>query len=198
MEDKKLNLAEVLKGHVGRTFYSPMYGDVVVDGVYTEGRESCISIRRPSCKHYSAVLDENGRYDDGGELMIFPSKDQRDWDKWIEENTKVTYGDVLRELCPLSERVILPTFNGKQLEKLIAINKLMNAQKYIEKGWHPNWKDERQRKYNLYIDRDEKIKINSVTTVRFMELYFSSEANARRAIEILGGDVIKQALNTDW
>ena len=78
----------ILKGHEGETFYSPIYGDVHINfGVsgdnenvlrmYPAGEFSCYLPVSPNGYHFD--------YSNSGEMIIFPSKDQRDWNKWIEE-----------------------------------------------------------------------------------------------------------------
>lgn len=87
----ELNLCEILKGHEGETFYSPMYGEVKligVDGSTLHGNSNYpITIAGVNGRDIS-ILCPNGHFinEDRGECMLFPSKDQRDWNKWIEEH----------------------------------------------------------------------------------------------------------------
>lgn len=69
-----LNLCEILKGHEGETFYNAISGSYIKlksinGGIVFSGTS----------------FNEDGSYVKGGECMLFPSKDQRDWNKWIEE-----------------------------------------------------------------------------------------------------------------
>lgn len=85
-----INLCEILKGHNGETFYSPMYGEVKListDGfTFPSNSKYPITIERIN-GHDVSILCPNGHYlnEDKGECMLFPSKDQRDWNKWVEE-----------------------------------------------------------------------------------------------------------------
>lgn len=81
---KELNLCEILKGHEGETFYSPIYGKVKIAIV----DDNTIEIW-PLRKDAYLPLSSNGHHKDNpkeGELLLFPSKDQRDWNKWDKEN----------------------------------------------------------------------------------------------------------------
>lgn len=75
---KTLNLCEILKGREGETFYSPFYGKNI----------KLYSVQNNKISFYGGYtgLFDDGSYIKGGECMLFPSKDQRDWNKWIEEN----------------------------------------------------------------------------------------------------------------
>lgn len=82
-----------------------------------------------------------------------------------------------------------------QLQKLLAINKLMNVAHYLNDGWKPNWKDETQRKYYIYYDiNDKAFVIDHNTHFNYGVVYFKSIEIAEQAIEILGDETIKLAL----
>lgn len=77
--NENINLSEILKGHEGETFYSPTFGNsklcYIYDVLYFEGINATLSFD----------VNANGTYCKDGEICIFPSKEQRDWNKWIEE-----------------------------------------------------------------------------------------------------------------
>lgn len=81
--NKNINLCEILKGHEDETFYSPVYGIV---RAYIEGDK----IKMIGRYNYM-MLNSKGFNDNHEDLydclecLIFPSKDRRDWNKWIEE-----------------------------------------------------------------------------------------------------------------
>ena len=87
MEEKELNLCEILKGHEGETFYSPLYGNIklrAIDNGYVyplkfdcKGNPNFTTFSKCGKPNILAV-----------ECLVFPSKDQRDWNKWAEENNK--------------------------------------------------------------------------------------------------------------
>lgn len=65
---------------------------------------------------YSILFLPDGTLNYGGEYMLFPSKDQRDWNKWLEEqNTKVPkiWSEIIVDKHSLALGVCLsPAHNG--------------------------------------------------------------------------------------
>lgn len=85
--DNELNLCVLLRDHIGETFYSPMVGDVKLVTIYEDSSgNALIRTNIPHDEYDDLCFDCHGHYMTGGEMMLFPSKDQRDWNKWIEEN----------------------------------------------------------------------------------------------------------------
>ncbi len=91
--ETKINIAEILKDKLENTkLYSPLFGDVYF---YYVGNDLI------KVKHHGgriAVLFDNGRYYDypESELLLFPSKEMRDWSKFAWKK-----GDVLINSCGL-------------------------------------------------------------------------------------------------
>lgn len=89
--EEKINIAEILKDKLENTkLYSPLFGDVYF---YYVGNDLI------KVKHHGgriAVLFDNGRYYDypESELLLFPSKEMRDWSKFAWKK-----GDVLINSC---------------------------------------------------------------------------------------------------
>lgn len=83
---ENINLCEILRGHEGETFYCTIFGKVKLNGINNDGIGYPIEIIiKDQVIH---VLDKCGRFVkdyDEGECTLFPSKDQRNWNKWIEE-----------------------------------------------------------------------------------------------------------------
>ena len=91
--EEKLNIAEILKdAPTGTLLYSPIFGELAYIGCYAdEGQTYSIIV----CQYPDAIgqgnsvsveFDENGTYLNrgyssrrGGECLLFPSKDNRDW-----------------------------------------------------------------------------------------------------------------------
>jgi hypothetical protein len=122
----------------------------------------------------------------------------------------VTYEDICRELflnrpswrltgsgitnCTL-DTIIYPSSMGtshKQLEQLLALNKLMNVAKYLNGDWEPNWNDEFEDKFCFYYSG--KLNICSKKYSNFGCAYFKTKDLAHQAIEILGEEEVKKAL----
>lgn len=82
--NENINLCEILKGHEGETFYSPCYGFVYFKEIRSEYPFPICCINKYDSninftKYGKISVNENT------ECVIFPSKDQRDWNKWTEE-----------------------------------------------------------------------------------------------------------------
>ena len=85
--EQKLIIAEILKHKPqGIKLYSPIFGDCTF--CYVKDESSDICVRRP----YNEVnyFNFDGVYHTGGECLLFPSNEMRDWSKFAWQN-----GDVL-------------------------------------------------------------------------------------------------------
>lgn len=126
---------------------------------------------------------------------------------------KITYNDICRELffnrpswrltgsgitnCTL-DTIIYPSSMGtshKQLEQLLALNKLMNVAKYLNGDWEPDFTDIEELKWYINYD-SENLMLGAyfIHTYRHSHTYFKSEELAYQAIEILGEEEVKKAL----
>lgn len=85
MEQKDINIYEILKGvEYGTELYTPMCGNVVF--TFLPSNNEIIRTEK-DLRIYR--FDKNGRWMEGGEVMLFPSKEMRDWSKFFKK------GDVL-------------------------------------------------------------------------------------------------------
>lgn len=129
---------------------------------------------------------------------------------------EITYKDVCRELflskpswrlletgvtkyTAVSDSAIscsrLTATSNKQLEQLVALNKLMNVAKYLNGDWEPDWNNSRETKWCLFFDYwKQKIIASNWQTSYYGCVYFKSEKLAYQAIEILGEEAVKKAL----
>lgn len=192
--NKDFNLYEILKGHEGETFYSPIYGDVHINfGVsgdnenvlrmYPAGEFSCYLPVSPNGYHFD--------YSNSGEMIIFPSKDQRDWNKWIEEQEpKVpkTWSEFVEKDNRAITYNLEVTYNEYQphstsytpIEKsalaLLKINQL------IEVGYGGNvtnedWKNPYLAKYDIIPDtaHSDKLCVRCVGFVKSVIAFYTKE-----------------------
>lgn len=86
-----LDLVEILKNcPVGTKLYSTVHGEVLLKGVIETDTEYPIRI---SHIRGDAEFARNGKYynEYGGECVLFPSKDQRDWSKFKVPVKKFDY-----------------------------------------------------------------------------------------------------------
>ena len=78
----------------------------------------------------------------------------------------------------------------KQLQRLLAINKLMNVAEYLNEGWKPDWKDPLKSKwYILWDSCSSKFEIGYRNSYISGPIYFKTPDLALQAIEILGEEV---------
>lgn len=139
----------------------------------------------------------------------------------VEKENKLTYEDVAKSLFSKSAFYIQANANienasylsncvtnltdvtnctsKKQAEKLLAINILMNVAKYLNGDWQPSFENDFNSSYYIsYVPYRDEIKVSSAAFVNTIEVYFKSEELAKKAIEILGEDIIRLALCTDY
>lgn len=90
MKNEELNLVELLKDcPKGTKLYSPMFGYVFLSAVKTNKIE--ITIQDDDKVKNTTSVKVNGYFNSNfsdGECMLFPSKDQRDWNVWKAEQKK--------------------------------------------------------------------------------------------------------------
>lgn len=108
----------------------------------------------------------------------------------------ITYDDIVRSICP-SQYCVIFAPSTKQLEKVLAINRLINVAKYLNGGWKPYWQNN-QEKYYIKLDEENQLCISSAQYENEGHIYFESKEKADKAIEILGEDIIRLALTTDY
>ena len=81
----------------------------------------------------------------------------------------------------------------KQLQRLLAINKLMNVAEYLNDGWKPNWKDSTVKWYLLWQACDEQLCTIDLIHIQYPGPVFKTQKLALQAIEILGEEEVKLA-----
>lgn len=88
MEQKDIDIYEILKDMPkGTKLYTPLVGMVEFTSVATN-KEAGEAIWTEN-RNGEFSFDKNGRWLDGGEVLLFPSKEMRDWNKFFKK------GDVL-------------------------------------------------------------------------------------------------------
>lgn len=101
MEQKDINIYEILKGvEYGTELYTPMCGNVVF--TFLPSNNEIIRTEK-DLRIYR--FDKNGRWMEGGEVMLFPSKEMRDWSKFAWKK-----GDVL--ICYEGKKPYYTIFDG--------------------------------------------------------------------------------------
>lgn len=88
MEQKDFDIYEILKGMPdGTPLYSPLCGNVGLS--YLESNKESAEAIWTEDKNGEYTFNKNGRWMKGGEVLLFPSKEMRDWSKFFKK------GDVL-------------------------------------------------------------------------------------------------------
>ena len=146
-------------------------------------------------------------YQEGNEIKFRPIKNKLTYEdiaKKLFSNNITYYTNLYGGIynCPVGledSKVSHPNncTSEKQVQKLLAINKLMNVAKYLNGDWQPDWNSEVEDKYYIYATTNI-IDIASATFRYSDVVYFKSRKLAEQAIEILGKETIKLALCTDW
>lgn len=133
--NENINLCEILKGHKGETFYSRCFGNVILI--------DHIDLKFKASKEHDEIILEyyhKGNYSENGEQDLFPSKNQQDWNKWIEEqNSKVPktwnnikdkyiyYFKVCNDLIELESSATVLSPIEKSALALLKIHQLIDA-----------------------------------------------------------------------
>ena len=83
--NENINLVEILKDcPKGTKFYSSVYGELIYSSMYTDSLDPKIYFIDENNRSIIVGYYRDGRlYDTKGECTIFPSKDQRDWSKFV-------------------------------------------------------------------------------------------------------------------
>ena len=99
--EEKINIAEILKDKKdGIILYSPIFGECTFCCVREDTNDICVK-KHNGVKEF---FDSKGLYYNTGEVMLFPSKEMRDWSKFAWKR-----GDVLKNTA-YEERVIFDGF----------------------------------------------------------------------------------------
>ena len=89
--NENLNLREILKDcPTGTKLYSPIFGDVELVKVYSQAEATNFHIVVKLSDGETDAFTKDGKLftEYNGECTIFPSKDQRDWNKFKVEKPK--------------------------------------------------------------------------------------------------------------
>ena len=82
--EDNLDIASILSGHEGLSIYHVMFGNVVICNVTKDK----IYFYSKNCKGEKLFVNNLGKSYDDGECLIFPSKTERDWTKFIDDDLK--------------------------------------------------------------------------------------------------------------
>ena len=76
--NENINLCQILKDcPKGTKLWSPIWGDITFETI--DAFDGLVYVLKHKGVH---IILDNGKFDADGECIIFPSKDQRDWNKF--------------------------------------------------------------------------------------------------------------------
>lgn len=91
MEQKDFDVYEILKGvPVGTKLYTPMCGKVWLSGMAND-KDSAKAIWTEDEAGREHFFDKNGKIHKEGEILLFPSKQMRDWSKFFKKGDVLEY-----------------------------------------------------------------------------------------------------------
>lgn len=104
MEQKDIDIYEILKGMPdGTPLYTPLCGNVEFTSVAADKNKSEAIWTENKDGEYS--FNKNGRWMEGGEVLLFPSKEMRDWSKFFKKGDVLEYvgGENVKGNCIFEE-----------------------------------------------------------------------------------------------
>lgn len=79
--DDNINIADILQDKPkGTTLYSPAFGHVILSCIYDDDSKFRIEVLDKEYIYYK--FTESGKLSKGGECMLFPSEQMREWEKY--------------------------------------------------------------------------------------------------------------------
>lgn len=96
MEQKDIDIYEILKGMPdGTPLYTPLCGNVEFTSVVADKNKS--EAIWTENKNGELSFNKNGKWMEGGEVLLYPSKEMRDWSKFFKKGDVLTTGDGKKE-----------------------------------------------------------------------------------------------------
>ena len=103
---------------------------------------------------------------------------------------KLMYDDIQKKIMPYTRTVFTTPMHQS---KCITFRKLLEVADYLNGDWKPDWNNNLQDKYSIvYNNNKEVFEITTSYKISLSAIYFSSEENAKKAIEIIGKEELKQ------
>ncbi len=128
----------------------------------------------------------NGKFTKDGECLLFPSKDQRDWNKWAEgqkPKTPKIWGDIKE--CNVETLYALKAFNYKVEEPIVkSAIALLKIHQLIEVGYGGNitseeWEDSSVEKF-IIVPHEKGFKVDhrfKLRAFRHIAFHTAKQAN---------------------
>lgn len=176
--NKDINLAEMLKNHIGETFYSTSHGNIVLAQIENPIIGYPLVFYFGDNNMYHLTVSKKGAISDYGECVIFPSKEQRDWNKWYKDSKKGYYWDEYCKINALDPEIDLVQNNNNISSCIsvsaIALYKILTLINHYYGGLN-QYDNSYTIVYNNYYN---KFRIEN--TIYRLPINFSSKENAEK------------------
>lgn len=114
----------------------------------------------------------------------------------FKKKNNITFDTILKCYEKSQEDFLISSTSYIHKLKLLAFNRLLYVAKYLNDGWVPDFDDIDQEKHVIVISDNTIIIHKTYTFLGNPSLiYFKNIKLAQQAIDILGEDTIKKALN---
>ena len=136
-----MNLVEILKNcPKGMKLYSPIYGEMEFRGIVTHSG----SIHCHTSKGKPHYFYPDGKYELEGECMLFPSKEQRDWDKFMIpfKNGDIIIRTEFNPGCKQYNIAIFSNYNTNATNKMTVHCQVNGANEFKTRMciYHKDWR----------------------------------------------------------
>lgn len=119
MEQKDFDIYEILKGMPdGTPLYTPLCGNVEFTSVVADKNKS--EAIWTENKNGELSFNKNGKWMEGGEVLLFPSKEMRDWSKFFKKGDVLVFKGIARQGICIFEKYeddTLVRFRGRYASK---------------------------------------------------------------------------------
>ena len=215
-EPQKLNLCEILKNcPKGTEFWSPMLGNVKLNSIDHAQQRVYVILETGANWYINSDATITLDYVTSAEIMLYPSREQRDWSKvkyepkkelprtWVEfcknypckkDECFITSASSLYWTTEGAERQVycdknfLP--NRQAAEAHLAYMQLHQLRDAWREGWLPDWKDDMQAKFSIVYNNGEYSVFDYQYVSRFLS--FQDKDRAKEFLECFK-DLIKKA-----
>lgn len=173
----ELNLCNILKGHEGKTFYSPVFGNLLLYSIGVDIVTFYID------DNTMISIYSNGKFNkNADELAVYPSDSLRDWDIWNKEannkrpktwnelenrNNEATYNLSIIDKYGLNKEIVEPSPIEKAALALLKIYQLIEAG-YGGNITNEEWVNDDWKYAIEYYSNNKKFTIISTTHTKYL------------------------------
>ena len=102
---------------------------------------------------------------------------------------ELTYDNIIEKYC----HSVVIRVDSEHTQKMFTFRKLLEVADYLNGDWKPDWNDSKQIKYFISYDYlNKRFEIGERYLINSNGVHFSSREKARKAIQIIGEEELKQ------